>query len=93
MSDEFLLEMRGIVKKFGAIRALDGIEINIRAGECLGLCGENGAGKSTLMKILSGVYPSNSWSGEIFWQGKPLEHVGNNCRPRELTQSNAQLSS
>ena len=53
MSDDYLLEMRGIVKKFGAVRALDGVDIKIRAGECLGLCGENGAGKSTLMKVLT----------------------------------------
>jgi len=72
MSDDYLLEMRSIVKKFGAVRALDGINIKIRAGECLGLCGENGAGKSTLMKVLSGVYPSGSWEGEILWQGKSL---------------------
>ncbi|MDB5769465.1 MAG: xylG, partial [Collimonas fungivorans] len=72
MSD-YLLEMRGIVKEFGAVRALDGIDIKVKAGECLGLCGENGAGKSTLMKVLSGVYPHGSWQGEILWQGAPLQ--------------------
>ncbi|WP_211444201.1 D-xylose ABC transporter ATP-binding protein [Collimonas humicola] len=72
MSD-YLLEMQGIVKDFGGVRALDGIDIKVRAGECLGLCGENGAGKSTLMKVLSGVYPRGSWQGEILWQGQPLQ--------------------
>lgn len=72
MSD-YLLEMQGIVKDFGGVRALDGIHIKIKAGECLGLCGENGAGKSTLMKVLSGVYPRGSWQGEILWQGQPLQ--------------------
>ncbi|MEO6917479.1 MAG: D-xylose ABC transporter ATP-binding protein [Collimonas sp.] len=72
MSD-YLLEMRDIVKDFGGVRALDGIAIKVRAGECLGLCGENGAGKSTLMKVLSGVYPHDSWQGEILWQGRPLK--------------------
>jgi D-xylose transport system ATP-binding protein len=71
MSD-YLLEMRGIVKQFGGVRALDGIDIKVRAGECIGLCGENGAGKSTLMKVLSGVYPHGSWDGEILWRGQPL---------------------
>ncbi|MEM4988750.1 D-xylose ABC transporter ATP-binding protein [Collimonas sp. H4R21] len=72
MSD-YLLEMRGIVKEFGAVRALDGIDIKVKAGECLGLCGENGAGKSTLMKVLSGVYPHGSWQGEILWEDRPLQ--------------------
>lgn len=72
MSD-YLLEMQGIVKDFGGVRALDGIDIKVKAGECLGLCGENGAGKSTLMKVLSGVYPRGSWQGEILWQGQPLQ--------------------
>ena len=72
MSD-YLLEMKGIVKQFGGVRALDGINIKVRAGECIGLCGENGAGKSTLMKVLSGVYPHGTWDGEILWQGQPLK--------------------
>ncbi|MGX4644338.1 D-xylose ABC transporter ATP-binding protein [Massilia sp. SYSU DXS3249] len=68
----YLLEMQGIVKAFDGVRALDGIDIRIRAGECVGLCGENGAGKSTLMKVLSAVYPHGSWQGEIRFDGKPL---------------------
>jgi D-xylose transport system ATP-binding protein len=71
--NEYLLEMRNIVKQFGGVRALNGIDIKVRAGECVGLCGENGAGKSTLMKVLSGVYPHGTYDGEIFWQGKPLK--------------------
>jgi len=70
--NEYLLEMRNIVKQFGGVRALNGIDIKVKAGECVGLCGENGAGKSTLMKVLSGVYPHGTYDGEIFWQGKPL---------------------
>lgn len=72
MSD-YLFEMRGIRKSFDGVRALDGIDLRVRPGECLGLCGENGAGKSTLMKVLSGVYPHGSWDGEILWQGQPLK--------------------
>lgn len=72
MSD-YLLEMKGIVKEFGGVRALNGIDIKVKAGECIGLCGENGAGKSTLMKVLSGVYPHGTWDGEILWEGQPLK--------------------
>jgi D-xylose transport system ATP-binding protein len=72
MSD-YLLEMNNIVKQFGGVRALDGIELRLKAGECVGLCGENGAGKSTLMKVLSGVYPHGSFDGDIRFDGKPLQ--------------------
>jgi D-xylose transport system ATP-binding protein len=70
---EYLLEMKGIVKQFDGVRALDGIDISIKPGECIGLCGENGAGKSTLMKVLSAVYPHGTWDGEILWNGQPLQ--------------------
>ena len=69
---DYLLEMKGIVKQFDGVRALNGIDIKMKAGECIGLCGENGAGKSTLMKVLSGVYPHGTWDGEILWKGAPL---------------------
>ncbi|WP_354687203.1 xylose ABC transporter ATP-binding protein [Cupriavidus necator] len=72
MSNGYLLEMRDIVKTFSGVRALDGISLAVRPGECVGLCGENGAGKSTLMKVLSGVYPHGTYEGEILWHGKPL---------------------
>lgn len=73
---EPLLTMRGIVKAFDGVKALDGIDLTVRPGECVGLCGENGAGKSTLMKVLSGVYPHGTWDGEIRWEGAPLEASG-----------------
>ncbi|OOQ57733.1 sugar ABC transporter ATP-binding protein [Mucilaginibacter pedocola] len=50
------IRMKGISKAFGAFRALDDVNIDIRPGEVLALLGENGAGKSTLMKILSGIH-------------------------------------
>ncbi|AJY16364.1 D-xylose ABC transporter ATP-binding protein [Burkholderia multivorans] len=73
---EPLLTMRGIVKDFDGVKALDGIDLTVRPGECVGLCGENGAGKSTLMKVLSGVYPHGTWEGEIRWEGAPLVASG-----------------
>lgn len=70
---EYLFEMRNIVKEFSGVKALNGVSLAVRPGECVGLCGENGAGKSTLMKVLSGVYPYGSFDGEILWEGQPLK--------------------
>ena len=67
-----LLEMRGISKLFPGVKALDQVNLTVKAGEIHAICGENGAGKSTLMKVLSGVYPHGSYSGEISYDGKPL---------------------
>lgn len=64
--------MRGITKEFSGVKALDGIDLVVHAGECVGLCGENGAGKSTLMKVLSAVYPHGTWEGRILWEGQAL---------------------
>lgn len=64
-----LLDMRGIVKSFSGVRALNGVSIQLARGEALSICGENGSGKSTLMKVLSGVWPHGSYEGEIFFEG------------------------
>jgi D-xylose transport system ATP-binding protein len=79
---EYLLEMKGIVKAFSGVKALDGIDLQVHPGECVGLCGENGAGKSTLMKVLSGVYPFGTWEGRILWDGQEL-------RARDIRETEA----
>ncbi len=65
-----LLEMRGIVRCFGALRANDGIDLDVQPGQILGLLGENGSGKSTLMKVLFGMLPPDA--GSIVFRGRPL---------------------
>jgi D-xylose transport system ATP-binding protein len=65
-----LLEMKNIVKEFPGVRALDGVTFDLEAGEFHALVGENGAGKSTLMKVLLGVYPFGTYSGDISVDGE-----------------------
>ncbi len=67
--DEDLLTMHGIVKTFPGVRALDGVDLDVRAGEVHCLLGQNGAGKSTLIKVLSGAHQPDE--GHIVWRGKP----------------------
>ena len=67
---EAILEMRGITKTFPGVKALNDVRLAVRAGEIHAVVGENGAGKSTLMKVLSGVYPCDSYEGEIHFEGK-----------------------
>ncbi|MBI4704582.1 MAG: sugar ABC transporter ATP-binding protein [Deltaproteobacteria bacterium] len=59
------LELVGIDKRFGGVRALSEAALVAYEGEILGLCGENGAGKSTLLKIVSGVHPWGTWRGTM----------------------------
>lgn len=68
-----LLEMKDIVKEFPGVRALDGVSFTLNAGEFHALVGENGAGKSTLVKVLSGVYPTGTYDGEILIDDAPRQ--------------------
>ena len=65
-----ILEMKSITKEFPGVKALDNVTFSVRKGEIHCLVGENGAGKSTLMKVLSGVHPFGTYSGEIFIEGE-----------------------
>ena len=69
-----VLRMRGVRKAFGAVQALDGVDLEVRAGEIHALLGENGAGKSTLMKVLSGAHAADSGTVEL--DGRPYAPRG-----------------
>jgi ribose transport system ATP-binding protein len=62
--------MSGITKSFPGVRALDGVDLEVQAGEVHCLLGQNGAGKSTLIKVLAGAHQPDG--GEITWQGEPV---------------------
>ncbi len=64
-----LVEMRGVGRHFGGVRAVEGVDLSLAAGEILGLVGHNGAGKSTLMRGLSGADPFDE--GEVRIEGAP----------------------
>jgi ABC-type sugar transport system, ATPase component len=65
-----ILEMQAITKEFPGVKALKDVSFKVARGEIHCLVGENGAGKSTLMKVLSGVYPFGSYSGDIVFDGE-----------------------
>ncbi|PJI96152.1 multiple monosaccharide ABC transporter ATP-binding protein [Acidovorax sp. 69] len=71
-----ILEMRDIRKTFPGVVALNKVNLRVRAGEIHAIVGENGAGKSTLMKVLSGVYPHGSYSGDIVLDGQERRFQG-----------------
>ena len=65
---EPLLQVRGLVKHFPGAKALDGVDLDVRAGEVHCLLGQNGAGKSTLIKVLAGAHEPDA--GELTWRGE-----------------------
>ena len=68
--------MRDITKTFPGVKALSNVNLSVEEGEIHAIVGENGAGKSTLMKVLSGVYPSGTYDGQIIFHGQECHFKG-----------------
>src|SRR5580700_12260583 len=77
---EIVLEARNIVKRYGHVTALDGANLELRAGEVLAVIGDNGAGKSTMVKVLCGAVVPDE--GEVLLDGAPV-HFGSPLDPRK----------
>ena len=70
VSDEIVMEAKGICKSFPGVKALSDVDITIHKGEVVALLGKNGAGKSTLIKVLSGIYKQEI--GTVAMEGKEM---------------------
>ncbi len=77
---EIVLEARNIVKRYGHVTALDGANLELRAGEVLAVIGDNGAGKSTMVKVLCGAVVPDE--GEVLLDGVPV-HFSSPMDPRK----------
>ena len=73
MSPEPLLSIRGLVKRFGGFRALDGVSLHLSAGEVLGLVGPNGSGKTTCINVIAGLYRPDE--GAVRFEGASIAGV------------------
>src|SRR4051812_34504573 len=69
-----VLELRGISKSFGSVRALNDVDLEVRPGEVMALVGDNGAGKSTLIKCIAGIHAADD--GEIWFEGRHVSVSG-----------------
>jgi simple sugar transport system ATP-binding protein len=93
--DDFALRGDNIVKRFGAVTALDGVSFTLGQGEILGILGDNGAGKSTLVKILTGFHQQTSGTLHVHGEEtllKSVDHaraLGIECVYQDLALANS----
>src|SRR5436190_21161104 len=80
MSEQPLLELRGVSKSFGSVQALTDVDFEVRNGEVMALVGDNGAGKSTLIKCIAGIHAMDE--GTMVFDGEEIS-VSN---PREAAR-------
>jgi ABC-type branched-subunit amino acid transport system ATPase component len=73
-----VLDLQGIAKHFGGVRAVDGIDLTVKRGEILGLIGPNGSGKSTIVNLVTGLFPLTS--GRILFDGDDISHLPSHAR-------------
>src|SRR5258708_33806185 len=80
MAEAFAVDVEGVQKKFGGIRALDGVTLRVRTGEIYGLLGPNGAGKTTLIRALGGLVAPDAGSVSVLGRRMPdldqLRNIG-----------------
>lgn len=77
-----LLEVRNLTRRFGALKAVDGVSFQVPAGQVFGIAGPNGSGKSTLFNIMTGI-PMPPSSGEVLLSGRPLQRM----RPHQISRA------
>ena len=80
---ENLVVLRGVAMRFGATRAVDGVDLDLNRGEIHGLIGENGAGKSTLMRVLAGFFDDYDGAIAIDGRQRRLTNSGASARAKE----------
>src|SRR5262252_9811593 len=85
--DGFAVELDGVVKNFGRLRALDGVQLRVRRGEVFGLLGPNGSGKTTLIRCMVGLVVPDA--GTVAVLGRRLPDLGVLARVGYMTQAAA----
>ena len=85
-----MLDVRGLVKHFGGVKAVDGVSFKVTAGECVALIGPNGAGKSTTFACIAGQY--ESMGGAILWNGQSLKGLAPAARLKRGVARTFQLA-